>query len=61
MKVRAADMMRYEAAGLFDEGNIVVPKPTWPSTWPPRPAGRRQCRADCFGEWRVGCVAHREI
>ena len=39
--VRAADLMRYEAARLFDAGRPAAPRPTWPSCWPPMRHGKR--------------------
>ena len=39
--VRAADLMRYEAARLFDAGKPAAPRRTWRSCSPPTRRGRR--------------------
>ena len=39
MKVRAADMMRYEAFASSTRTDRAARRPTWPNTWRPRPAG----------------------
>ena len=40
-QVRAADLDALDAAGLFDAGRTAAPRRTWPSSSPPRRAGRR--------------------
>jgi acyl-CoA dehydrogenase len=41
IEVEAANLMRWKACELFDRHEPWAPRPTWPSTWRPRPAGRR--------------------
>ena len=43
--VRAADLMRYEAARLFDEGSRREPRRIWQSSSPPTRHGKRRMRA----------------
>ena len=43
--VRAADLMRFEAARLFDAGKPAGRRPTWRSCWLPMPHGRRRTPA----------------
>ena len=43
--LEAADLMRYKAAWLFEQGLPCGPRPTWPSTSGPRRRGRRRTPA----------------
>jgi alkylation response protein AidB-like acyl-CoA dehydrogenase len=45
IEAEAANLMRFKACALFDAGKPCGARPTWPSTWPPRPRGKRPTSA----------------
>jgi alkylation response protein AidB-like acyl-CoA dehydrogenase len=45
IEVEAANLMRWKACELLTPTSPAAPRPTWPSTWRPRRAGRRPTSA----------------